>query len=223
MTTCLAPFNQLYIHSSGEVYPCNFLQNNPLFKLGHIQEKSLKQIWESEEIKSFRKSHLENLPSRCKSNQETFFCHKTNLRPNFDLESIKLRRLDIMLDSRCNLACIMCTNIFDKTGGLRGDFFWESNHDIFSQLDELELVGGEPVISPYFNRFVKFVTSINSHCSWLITTNAHYPLTNEILNNFNKIKLNSLSISLDSLEKDIFEKIRKKSNFDLVMNNINIL
>src|SRR5690606_28781783 len=40
---------------------------------------------------------------------------------------------------------------------------------------------------------------------------------------FNKIKLNSLSISLDSLEKDIFEKIRKKSNFDLVMNNINIL
>jgi len=223
MTTCLAPFNQLYIHSSGEVYPCNFLQNNPLFKLGHIQEKTLQEIWEGEEIKSFRKQHLENLPERCKHNQETFFCYQTNLRTNFSLDTQKLKRLDIMLDSRCNLACIMCTNIYDKTGGLRGDFFWENNDDIFKQIDELELVGGEPVISPYFDRIVKRVSSINPHCNWLITTNAHYKLTPQILDNFKKINLKSLSISLDSLEADIFEKIRTRSTFSLVMDNIQIL
>lgn len=223
MTTCLVPFNQLYIHSSGEVYPCNFLQNNSLFKLGHIQENSLREIWEGEKLKNFRQQHLESLPARCQRNQETFFCSQINLRSSFNFDSQKLKRLDIMLDSRCNLACIMCTNIYDKTGGLRGDYFWENNDDIFSQLDELELVGGEPIISPYFDRIVKRVSPLNPQCNWLLTTNAHYNLSPQILANFKRINLSTLSISLDSLEPGIFEKIRVRSTFKVVMNNIQTL
>jgi radical SAM protein with 4Fe4S-binding SPASM domain len=220
MSTCLVPFNQLYIHSSGEVYPCSFVQNDPNFILGHIQEKSLKEIWNSDAARKLRDAHQGILPGACKSNQQSFLCHKVITRNGFNQTDLKLKRLDIMLDSACNLTCIMCTNIYDRTGGLKSDYFWKNNDEVLSELNEIELVGGEPLISPHFERMVNLVSPINSKCEWRITTNAHYQITDNLLGNFQKINLKSISISLDSLVPGIFEKIRQRSQFDLVFNNI---
>lgn len=220
MSTCLVPFNQLYIHSSGEVYPCSYVQNNPDFILGHIQEKSLKEIWNSNAARKLREDHQGILPGVCKNNQQSFLCHKVIARSGFNQTDIKLKRLDIMLDSACNLTCIMCTNIYDRTGGLKSDFFWKNNEETLADLQEIELVGGEPLISPHFERIVNLVSPINSKCEWRITTNAHYQITDKLLINFQKINLQSLSISLDSLVPGVFEKIRQRSQFDLVFENI---
>jgi radical SAM protein with 4Fe4S-binding SPASM domain len=224
MNTCPAAFNQLYLHSSGKVYPCSFLQNDHRYVLGDIANQTLEEIWKSDKIENFRKEHLlHNSNSRCSSNQKKFLCDKLNTRSFFDNNDYKLKRIDIMLDSFCNLVCIMCTNIYDETGGFQKKFFWENNDFILSSLQEIELVGGEPVISSYFYKLIDKVQKNNNTIEWKITTNANYPITPRLTDYLNKIKFTTFAVSLDSLSKEIFEKIRQKSNHSLVMNNIDIL
>lgn len=220
MSHCPLTQNQLYVHSSGEVYACSFLQNKPEHILGHIAKNSLKEIWEGSRRKQLVQKHQEgSLPDYCKIHQEKFLCHKIGNQYYFDtLDTPK--RLDIMLDSACNLKCIMCTNIYDRTGGLKEDFFWNNNDDFLSQIQEIELVGGEPLISPYFPRLVEKVKRINPKCRWFATTNAHYELTHQMIELFKEVNFDSLSISVDSLKKETFEKIRVRSQFEKVMNNI---
>ena len=220
MSTCLVPFNQLYIHSSGEVYPCSFVQNNPDFILGHIQQQTLMQIWQGERAQKLRQDHQGQLPVACDHNQQTFLCHKISLRHHFNQSAVTLKRLDVMLDSACNLTCIMCTNIYDKSGGLKGDYFWQNNDEAFAGLEELELVGGEPLISPYFERLLERMSGVNKHCEWRITTNANYTLTDKLVSNLQRINLPGLTISLDSLKAGVFEQIRQRSSFELVTQNI---
>ncbi len=220
MSTCLIPFNQLYIHSSGDVYPCSFVQNNPDFVLGNIQQASLATIWEGEKAAALREKHLGVLPGACERNQSTFLCNKTGVRSHFHPSDLKLRRLDVMLDSACNLTCVMCTNIYDKNGGFKENFFWENNDDMFSTIVEVELVGGEPLISPYFFRIVDRISALNPKCQWSLTTNAHYPITEKLIQTLDKMHMNRLSISLDSLKPEVFEKIRQRSQFQIVYDNI---
>ncbi len=220
MSKCLVPFNQLYLHSSGDVYPCAFVQNNPEFVLGNIQKESLTQIWNGSKANELREKHDGTLPGTCAHNQSTFLCDKTSLRTHFHPSDLKLRRLDVMLDSACNLTCVMCTNIYDKNGGFKEKFFWENNDDIFSSITEVELVGGEPLISPYFFRMVDRVSALNPKCEWRVTTNAHFPVTDAIIKSFEKMHMNRISISLDSLKPEVFEKIRQRSQFKIVHDNI---
>lgn len=220
MGHCPLSTNQLYVHSSGEVFTCSFLQNKPDYVLGNVQNQSLQEIWNSEQRIAFAQTHKSGeLRESCHKYQQDFLCNKIGNRTYFD-KSDRIKRLDIMLDSACNLKCIMCTNIFDRTGGLRSDFFWENNDETFSSIEEIEIVGGEPVISPHFFRLLDLVSKLNSGCRWFMTTNAHYELDEKILSSFKKVKFQSLSISLDSLKKEVFEKIRLKSSFEKVMSNI---
>jgi len=220
MSTCPIPFNQLYVHSSGEVYPCSFLQNNPEFILGNIQTSSLADIWKSEQLDKIRKQHLSQLPLSCEKYQASYSCHKTGLRPDFDFTSLTIKRLDLMLDSACNLTCQMCTNIYDRTGGFKDSFFWANNEETLASITELEVVGGEPLISPHYYRLVSLVSSINSKVEWRITTNAHYQITSELIKSFQAIRLKRISISLDSLKPAVFEAIRARSKFETVFDNI---
>lgn len=220
MGHCPLSTNQLYVHSSGEVFTCSFLQNNPDYVLGNIQKQSLQDIWKSNERIAFARTHQSGeLRESCHKYQEDFLCNKIGNRTYFDKSDL-IKRLDIMLDSACNLKCIMCTNIYDRTGGLKSDFFWENNDETFSSIEEIEIVGGEPVISPHYLRLVDLMARLNPDCRWFMTTNAHYDLDEKILESFKKVRFQSLSISLDSLKKDVFEKIRVKSRFEKVISNI---
>lgn len=221
MRECSAAFNQLYLHSSGKVYPCSFLQNDPSYVLGDLTVQTLDEIWNSDKTKNFQKNHLnfkEN--STCSKNQKNFLCDKIYHRPFYQNEDRKMKRIDVMLDSFCNLTCIMCTNIYDETGGFKQPFFWEHNDELLKTLIEVELVGGEPLISPYFFKLVNKVLAVNPQCQWKITTNANFPLTPKLKENLLKMNLTNFSISLDSLKKDVFQQIRQGSDHDLVMNNV---
>jgi radical SAM protein with 4Fe4S-binding SPASM domain len=221
MNKCPAAFNQLYLHSSGKVYPCSFLQNDPRFELGSLSSKTLDDIWVSDELKRFREIQVkQDESSRCSSNQKKYLCDKLNTRSYFNNDDLKLKRIDIMLDSFCNLICIMCTNIYDETGGFKLPFFWENNDLLISSLKEIELVGGEPLISPYFFKLVDKVLMTKNDCEWKVTTNANYPITARLKETLDKLNFSTFAISLDSLSKNTFETIRKNSSHELVMSNI---
>lgn len=220
MKACQAPSNQLYLHSSGEIYPCSFLQNDSRFVLGHIQNDKLSDVWKSEKLNDIRKIHQElNHDSRCHENQNQYICNSLNDRLFFN-HDLSLKRLDVMLDSFCNIECIMCTNIYDKSGGFEGEFFWQNNLDTLSHIKEIELVGGEPLISPHFFRLAEIVLDINPQCEWRFTTNANFQFSDKLLKLLARMNIQNFAISLDSLEKNTFEKIRQRSRFELTFNNI---
>jgi MoaA/NifB/PqqE/SkfB family radical SAM enzyme len=196
------------------------VQNNSSYVLGNIQKNSLHEIWLSEASQKLREKHMGQIPSTCSANQEKFICHRVGLRKNYGTAPLKLKRLDLMLDSACNLTCIMCTNIYDKTGGFKSSFFWENNKDVFKQIEEIELVGGEPLISPHYFKLVSLVTPLNQNIDWRITTNAHFPLTPTLQESFQAINLKSISVSLDSLRPEVFQTIRQRSDFSLTFDNI---
>lgn len=221
MRECAAVFNQLYLHSSGKVYPCSFLQNDPRYQLGDLTTQTLDDIWESKKVKDFKENHLKfNENSSCGNNQKKFLCDKIYTRPFYNNRDDKLKRIDVMLDSFCNLTCIMCTNIYDETGGFKKSFFWENNDDLLKSLVEVELVGGEPLISPYFLKLVNKVLAVNPQCVWRVTTNANYPITPKLKETLGLLNFATFAVSLDSLQKNVFEMIRKDANHELVMENI---
>lgn len=221
MSMCAAPFNQLYLHSSGKVYPCSFLQNDPKYIMGDLTNQTITEIWNSIELKKFRDNHVnEDQSLRCFHNQKKYLCDKLNNRSFYNNFDKSLKRIDIMLDSFCNLVCVMCTNIYDETGGFKKQFFWDNNDVEISKLTEIELVGGEPLISPYFYKLVDKTIAQNQKCQWKITTNANYPITTKLKKALEKLNFTTFAISLDSLKKDVFEQIRQKSSHELVMSNI---
>lgn len=222
MRNCSAPFNQLFLHSSGDVYPCCFLSNNEEMKIGDYTKSTLKDIFISSKLKSLQSDFIQGKSNKhCSHMQVSYVCDKQQHRI-FD-EDFKINRLDIMLDSFCNLECIMCTNIYDKTGGFQSPFFWENNDDTFKNLKEIEVIGGEPFISPLLSKIIDKVTSINSQCKWRITTNLNYKFNAKILNTIQNVNFEVFSVSLDSLNKFTFETIRKNSDFSLIMSNLESL
>ena len=96
---CHLAKSQLYLHSSGKVYPCGFLQGKR--SIGSVKEKGIRGTWYSEDAKQFRDEHLQGVCADCSEMQEKYNCHL--LHPNIIAEEEKLRRLDIMIDSFCNL------------------------------------------------------------------------------------------------------------------------
>jgi len=59
----------LYIAPNGDVYPCDMLYdigNKSLFKIGNIYEKSIKEIWFSEEADNFRNNSCIEKCQNCK-------------------------------------------------------------------------------------------------------------------------------------------------------------
>jgi radical SAM protein with 4Fe4S-binding SPASM domain len=207
---CPLAIHQLYIHSSGEVYPCGFLQGE--HSLGNITRSSLAEIWEGKPAKDFRGAHLNKNNLLCQSRQPSYNCHllheniwdekKENSTP-------RLKRLDIMIDSFCNLKCIMCTNRTEVNGGFLNEHFWkEMEFSILPDLEEIEVVGGEPLILKDTYRLFELGQKINPNLRWSITTNGHLEFESKVKHSFKKLNFRSIAVSIDSLNDENFKKIR---------------
>lgn len=213
---CPLAIHQLYIHSSGEVYPCGFLQGEN--SLGNITRSSLTEIWEGKPAKDFRGAHLNQTNLLCQGRQPSYNCHllheniwdskKENSTP-------RLKRLDIMIDSFCNLKCIMCTNRSEVNGGFLNEHFWkEMEFSILPGLEEIEVVGGEPLILKDTYRLFDLAQRINPNLRWSITTNGHLEFESKVKHSFKKLNFRSIAVSIDSLDKDNFKKIRVNGNLN---------
>lgn len=222
---CPMPFHQLYIHSSGEVYPCGFLQGRISF--GNITKNSLDDIWHSDKTNQFRKDHIAGKNTYCSSCQNKYNCHVLHeniwdrASSNFDP---KLKRLDIMIDSFCNLKCGMCTNRSEVNGGFLNDFFWdELEKNVLPQIEEIELIGGEPLISKDSYRLMKLVNKVNPTIRWVITTNGQLEFNKTLIHHLDLINIYSFSVSVDSLDKERFAQIRPGGKLERSINFIDKL
>ena len=134
--------------------------------------------------------------------------------------------LRISLTDKCNLRCTYC-----NPNNLAKGFFANSprmNADEIDQIasvfvksgvKKIRLTGGEPLVrkdaKEIIQRLAKYPVEL------AITTNGVF--VNEFIEPFKEAGLNSVNVSLDSLNKEKYFSITQRDVFDRVIENINLL
>jgi len=231
---CYLPFNSMTFSMSGRVYVCSYNKN---ILLGRYPEQTVEQIWQGEEAVKLREHMRHNDLSygcgHCK-----FYFDKgkfTNLRPpSFDRYSGHTvadtpRVLEFELSNECNLECQMCngnvsSSIRKRRDGLPplhnpyDDAFLEQLRPYLSNVKEAKFYGGEPFLIPMYFRIWEMIAELNPTCELFVITNGTHwnPRVEALVRNLNM----DVAISIDSLQKERLEKIRKNARMDVLMENI---
>jgi len=223
---CAAPFTQLVLEHNGFVLPCGMLCN---YKLGSVTNMSIQEIWNGEKLRTLRREFLSDEIKICANMINLLQCNQcyAHLISHVVQEEIQTsapKRLDVRLNGRCNLQCIMCqvwngpNGIYDSVG------FWEKGPtEIFPQLVEMCVLGGEPFIQNDTFRLIQEVSTVNTDCLWEFTTNANWKLSDKIKNSLNLINIHYIAVSIDSLDPVVYPTIRISGNLDLALRTIDDL
>lgn len=133
--------------------------------------------------------------------------------------------LRISLTDACNLRCQYCmpnekVSVTPSKRLMQSDEILEIAK-IFVELgvNKIRLTGGEPLVR-------KDVDDILLNLAVLpveLTMSTNAILIQEHLSSLKNAKINSLNISLDSLDKEVFFRMTKRPYFDKIMSNIQLL
>lgn len=230
---CYAPVKNLYFRHQGKVVACCY---NREYVLGTYPEKSIHDIWFGNEAEKLR-NHIKNndLTLGC------FGCENLLRAGNYDAVKAKMYDeysenkkkypsvMEFELSSKCNLECIMCNGEFSSSirknrekrpplEDVYDDEFVKQLEDFIPYLDEVKFYGGEPFLIPVYYEIWDKIAAENPNCRISVQTNAT-TLNNRVKNCLERGNFH-LNISLDSLDKENFERIRKNANFERVIENL---
>jgi sulfatase maturation enzyme AslB (radical SAM superfamily) len=221
----------MYFAFGGEVIACC---HNRKHILGKYPEQNIDEIWQGKEYKILR-TYIEHddLSYGCQ------VCKHAMLAQNFEGAKNKLydrykkrsfpQIFEFELDNKCNLACIICNPLFSSSiTDVTSQNLKKSPYDknflkqiekYIPHLKEAKFYGGEPfLISIYFDIWEEMLAH-NPNIQILIQTNGSI-LNDRIKKILSKGKFN-INISIDSTNKERFEKIRKNAHFEQVLENLN--
>jgi len=233
---CYAPHTSMFFARNGKVSPC-YASYNDLSS--NISNNTIKEIWLNGSLKTIREQHkVCDLHTTCE------FCEK--LINNKSYGSLLINKyehyafskskypviMEFELSNKCNLSCIMCdsnlsSSIENKANNefsgnkFYGDIFFEELKEFIPHLQLAEFTGGDPFMIEEYYKIWDMITEINPKCHILITTNANTmnPRIEKLLDTHKNIHFN---VSIDSLEKTNYEKIRRGGNFEFAMKNLDI-
>jgi MoaA/NifB/PqqE/SkfB family radical SAM enzyme len=230
---CVAPFKSLRFSQTGNVLACCY---NRGYILGTYPHHSIKEIWTGEKITSLRKhlSHNDlNLGcDECRQRIENSLFSLAGSRQYDYLSEWNVKNMPGMLDFEisniCNLECVMCQG--ENSSSVRkereklppfkqvyDENFVKQLEDFIPFIKEARFSGGEPFLVPLYYSIWDMIINQNPKARISIITNA------TVLNDRIKHLLNSgnfqISVSMDSLKKNLYERIRKNAVFENVMEN----
>jgi MoaA/NifB/PqqE/SkfB family radical SAM enzyme len=229
---CNAPFTSLRFNLKGQVLVCCY---NRTYVLGNYPFDSLKAIWEGDKLKELQRNIKErklNLGCQICREQivnEYFSSVKTKLYD--DLMPIKdfPLLLEFELENTCNLECIMCngevsSKIREKEGNnsiskkIYDRRFLEIIKPYLSNIQRANFIGGEPFLIPMYYEIVNEILTVNSGAI------IHFSTNGTILNDRIRILLEKgnfeISMSVDSINKQTYEEIRRNASFELTFFNL---
>lgn len=135
--------------------------------------------------------------------------------------------LRLAVTDRCNLRCFYCM----PEEGIRylpkKDLLtFEENHRLISLLasmgiTKVRLTGGEPFVRNDLMKLIRNIVEIPGIRDLHLTTNG--VLTAPHIPELKKLKIASVNLSLDTLDKKRFHAITRRDEFDPVMNTLNLL
>jgi MoaA/NifB/PqqE/SkfB family radical SAM enzyme len=131
------------------------------------------------------------------------------------------------ITSNCNLRCTFCINDFSR---VRGNTLMEET--TFEKLITLiPLVNGcnffisclfEPTIHPLFISFLEKIPPRYRNKVYF-TTNLSTRLNLQDFQRLSRVNIHHINISIDSLQRETFEKLRQKANFEHFIDNLSDL
>ena len=231
--SCFAPFNNMTIEKNGKVTVCCY---NMSLVLGKYPDETLNNIWFGEKRKLLTEHFLNDIvPSSCyhcltnclsdDSPESKIFSSKAWKLSNFTYYP---SQIEFILDNACNLDCIMCSQ-FSSTSSTRDVLFEieKANydhkfiHELYPFLKKGKFFvfsGGEPFLIPVYKEIWEYIHKENPKAKIYIQTNGTI-LTEEIKHRIETYKM-EISVSIDSVEKETYEQIRRKANYEKTFNNL---
>ncbi|HNQ67652.1 MAG TPA: radical SAM protein [Bacteroidales bacterium] len=220
---CRAPYTSLYFHPDGEVGACCLNKNS--FFYGKYPRNNIEEILNSNRRKlhqGYVKSN--NLILGCNVCQENLLAGNYSgvMSLGYKNQNLKnhITRIDFELSHQCNLNCIMCERDKGNPVMVYNSNFIEEIQPLLKNIEYANFIGGEPFLINIYYDIWNIINKINPKCMINVQTNGS--ILNErvinLLNNRNFL----ITISLDSVNKTSFEKIRRNGNFNTVIKNFHI-
>ncbi len=140
---CTLPWTHLHAYPNGAAYPCCLAKHE--FPIGSMKENTMKELWNSADMKDIRKNMLNEKPSKqctkCYEQEEhgwTSMRESSNIRYGHHIDKVPLTKddgtyddvnmiyWDIRFSNLCNLSCRSCgtwfsSNWYDDQVALWGD------------------------------------------------------------------------------------------------------
>ena len=234
---CFVPFNSLTFSWHGKVYACTYNRN---ILVGEYPKDSIRDIWFGKSIKKLR-GYLEHNDLSYGCQHCNYFLEKekfSGLKPQtfdkyYDYKKKTYPRvMEFELSNTCNLECIMCNG--NTSSAIRknrdklpplpvpyNDEFVEQLKEFIPHLREAKFFGGEPFLIEQYYQIWDKMMELNPWINIFVITNGTV-LNQKIKSLLEKGKF-ELAISIDSIRKERYERIRKNSKFETVMENLNYL
>lgn len=231
---CLAPFTTLNFDSTGSINVCCY---NRTYSIGQYPDTTPYQAWFGDKLKTLR-NQLQNL----NFNYGCDLCKHQIINNNY--ENSLLKKFEVFQNSVdiypinfefefsniCNYECIMCGGKWsssirknrEKLDPIKtpyGDKFLEDIENFLPHLKCTRFLGGEPFLTPIYYKIFDKLAEVNNRVYVHITSNGSI-CNSRILNYKNKLPNFGVVLSIDSLQKDTYELIRKNGNFNNVLSNI---
>lgn len=226
---CLVPFTNIILDPGGNVCVCRHKGTEMI--IGNLNQNTLDEIWNGESIRQWRQEFLTGHPKICQkemAHQKCHQCHYNNqLLPKVELSeyiSTSPLKLTANLNGQCNLKCQMCHVWKLPNGYYNEGNFWRPGREVFfQQLQEIDMLSGEPFIQADTYKLIDEVSAVNPNCQWMFTTNGHWTFTPRIQAALDKIKIKYLVFSVDSFNPETYARIRPPGNLSKVHRTIDAI
>jgi len=224
---CYAPSHAIVIEPNGYIKNCCLSQEN----IGKWPDSSISEIIEGNINQIIRdKVNSMQLPFNCINCATDINIKKDNsvMLRMFDNDSIieeGVNYIGFSQENTCNLKCMMCNSyksssycIVNKSKNYYGDDFFNEIKPYLLKLKIANFTGGEPFLIKSNFKIWDFIIKNNPDCLINIVTNGTV-LNDNIKDVLERGKFH-ITVSIDSLESELFEKIRLNSSFNSVMKNL---
>ena len=228
---CHAPFKSLYFTPEGEIFSCCY---NRSHIFGTFPEQLIPELSQGASIGELRNAlRADDLSMGCFScltqiGERTFSSVMARYFDDYPLRKYP-SLMEFELSNVCNMACVMCDGRYssvirkerEKLPPIRNpydDSFVHQLEEFIPHLSKAKFLGGEPfLINIYYDIWEK-ILEINHRCVISVQTNG------SVLNDRIKRVMERggfhITVSVDAVSKEVFDKIRIKGDFNKVMDNI---
>lgn len=231
---CNAPFTQIYFKQDGKMTACCASGADAY---GNIGDDSIYNVWNGGKAKQLRDRIMNyNLSGGCTGCQHSLETGNYNAFIGRIYDTVlPVRRksyptdMTFEISNTCNLECIMCSGEFSnlirknveqlpERKNYYDESFFEEILEFLPYLKCVRFMGGEPFLIKQYAPIMEYLVENNPQCKIYIQTNG------TILNNAVKKIVESenveISISVDSLQKENYEMIRRNGSYERTMKNL---